>query len=387
MCLNRRLTRLVTKNERFAQLCAILYAIHPAPAISSVAYTEPFYALCTFTGSILLLSSWQPSAAISHVPVTTRTHARGGRNIRLWADWIWSRVVGVSAFMLASGTRSLGLLNCFVVVWPTLLRMYRVGLRGKVVRLLAQQAYLSSQLTGADPRRSQLPCSSSRSSNPCWSSVHLQRSNMTSIGASASRLSGLLSQDHGVSKGCRWCTTSFRPTTGEPFSGVRHCNAADISVTCRDVGFLRYWTPAQIPNFLMASPILVASVYGGYRFASTQYRLASSSPIRRSDSRIRPGNNSKSSLGDIDLTLWKNPDAIPFFLIHIITTYVLIFASHTQIALRLSIGNPVLFWIVGALLVEGDKTRPGRWARYGVVWSCAWGAVSLVLWAGFYPPA
>ena len=155
----------------------------------------------------------------------------------------------------------------------------------------------------------------------------------------------------------------------------------------RNVGFLRYWTPAQIPNFLMASPILVASAYGGYRFVSTQYRLAYSSPAHRPDSRVRLGNNSRSKVGDIDLTLWRNTDAIPFFLIHIITTYVLIFSSHTQIALRVSIGNPVLFWIVGALLAEGDKTRPGRWARYGVVWSCVWGAVSLVLWAGFYPPA
>jgi hypothetical protein len=140
----------VTKNERFAQLCAMLYAIHPAPAISSVAYTEPFYALCTFTGSIILLSSWQPSATVSHVPITTRTHAMGRTEIRLWTDWIWSRVVGVASFMLAGGTRSLGLLNCFVVVWPTLLRVYRAGLRGKVVSLLTQLDTATSSTLTAD---------------------------------------------------------------------------------------------------------------------------------------------------------------------------------------------------------------------------------------------
>jgi len=144
--LNHRLTQLVTKNERFAHLCAILYAIHPAPAISSVAYTEPFYAFCTFTGTIALLSAWHPSAAVSHHPISTRASAMGGINIRLWVDWIWSRVFGVASLMLASGTRSLGLLNCFVVVWPTLLRIYRAGLRGKVVRFFMQQVPLLSPL-------------------------------------------------------------------------------------------------------------------------------------------------------------------------------------------------------------------------------------------------
>jgi phosphatidylinositol glycan class V len=164
-------------------------------------------------------------------------------------------------------------------------------------------------------------------------------------------------------------------------------NTTAYPLKIRNVGFMRYWTPAQIPNFLMASPILLASVYGGFRFIDTQYRLLFPSTFQRSISKARLGDNSRSSLGDIDRTLWRNPDVIPFFLIHIITTTILLFASHTQIALRVSIGNPVLFWVVAALLAEGEKTRLGRWARYGIVWTCVWGALSLVLWAGFYPPA
>jgi hypothetical protein len=34
----------------------------------------------------------------------------------------------------------------------------------------------------------------------------------------------------------------------------------------RDVGFLRYWTFSQLPNFILVVPILVASIYGIYRY-------------------------------------------------------------------------------------------------------------------------
>lgn len=98
-------------------------------------------------------------------------------------------------------------------------------------------------------------------------------------------------------------------------------------------------------------------------------------------------------MGDLDRTLWQNPGAMPFFAIHIVTTFILVFASHTQIALRVSMGNPALFWVLGAIIGSGGKRGSGRrsratkWARHGVVWSCIWGSISLVLWSGFYPPA
>ena len=84
---------------------------------------------------------------------------------------------------------------------------------------------------------------------------------------------------------------------------------------------------------------------------------------------------------------------MPFFAIHIVTTFILIFAAHTQIALRVSMANPALFWIVGALFSSGDRGTgrsvglAAKWTRRGIVWSCTWGAISLALWAGFYPPA
>jgi phosphatidylinositol glycan class V len=177
-----------------------------------------------------------------------------------------------------------------------------------------------------------------------------------------------------------------------------------IRIQHRDVGFLRYWTPSQLPNFVLVAPILVASIYGIYQYWQLVFRRFTHSTTVSSSRQSRPArlrSKSRSSTDlDLDLelrrTLWENPEAAPFFLIHTITTLILVFASHTQIALRVSMGNPVLFWIVGALVSNsnssrkyrrGGGSRTAKWARRGIVWSCTWGAVSLVLWAGFYPPA
>jgi phosphatidylinositol glycan class V len=183
---------------------------------------------------------------------------------------------------------------------------------------------------------------------------------------------------------------------------------------------MRYWTFSQIPNFVLVAPILVASIYGIYQYlyywqlvfrrsadSKTTTTTTNSSPSRIASSRSKSRSSTDLDL-DLELrqTIWENPEAAPFFLIHTITTLILVFASHTQIALRVSMGNPVLFWIVGAFVSNSSSNsgsrvkyrrgagsgsrgpdRTAKWARRGIVWSCTWGAVSLVLWAGFYPPA
>ena len=90
-------------------------------------------------------------------------------------------------------------------------------------------------------------------------------------------------------------------------------------------------------------------------------------------------------------------------------TALLIFGSHTQIALRVISTDPVFWWLLADLAFEkrkenesgdgdggGDKSRGrgrGRgmaMTRLGQVWlywTVVWGSVSIVLWVGHYPPA
>jgi len=71
-------------------------------------------------------------------------------------------------------------------------------------------------------------------------------------------------------------------------------------------------------------------------------------------------------------------------------TFLLIFSSHTQIALRVISTDPVFWWVLADLAFDWttrDHRRMTRIGKLWVWWSVIWGAVSIVLWAGHYPPA
>jgi phosphatidylinositol glycan class V len=116
-----------------------------------------------------------------------------------------------------------------------------------------------------------------------------------------------------------------------------------------NVGFLRYWTPQQIPNFLISAPPLVLLFYFSI------YHIAHN-PLRH------------------PLT----PHAIHA----LVLCSTLLFSSHTQIILRLNPSMPIVYWAAASLLLDHPF-----WGRLWVIWSVVWGAISIVLWATFLPPA
>ena len=61
---------------------------------------------------------------------------------------------------------------------------------------------------------------------------------------------------------------------------------------------------------------------------------------------------------------------------------VLLLAAHTQIALRQAPALPATHWAAAWLLVAHPRA-----GRAWVFWSVVWGAMSIVLWAVFLPPA
>ncbi|KAG8903749.1 ER membrane glycoprotein subunit of the GPI transamidase complex-like protein [Tulasnella sp. 403] len=160
-----------------------------------------------------------------------------------------------------------------------------------------------------------------------------------------------------------------------------------------NVGLLRYWTVSQIPNFLFAAPVLVLI------FATTITQLldcvttlkhawTSAGPVtHREDkgsvgirlraaakslvvpehsSRVKhvgkggPGEDSTCT-GSLLNRNWKVlPHAIHAFVL----SCVLLFASHTQIALRLSSSMPYTYWAAASLVMKDaqdvDDDEPGR---------------------------
>lgn len=75
-----------------------------------------------------------------------------------------------------------------------------------------------------------------------------------------------------------------------------------------------------------------------------------------------------------------------------ISAFLLLFMAHTQIALRLAVGMPLVWWGMAEWIREGQPaaaatrklSRRGRWL---VGWLGCWNVLSLCLYAGFYPPA
>lgn len=137
-----------------------------------------------------------------------------------------------------------------------------------------------------------------------------------------------------------------------------------------NVGFLRYWEIAQIPNFLIALPIIALLSWSCtiYLWHQSQLILHKEGPSI-TDTALR----SKAFL---------NTDLLPHSIHALTLTSWITFAAHVQILLRLAPSMPYLYWSAARLLIEHP-----RFGKYWVYWSVIWAPISTVLWATFLPPA
>jgi GPI mannosyltransferase 2 len=122
------------------------------------------------------------------------------------------------------------------------------------------------------------------------------------------------------------------------------------------IGFLSYWTPAQLPNIALALPLLLPLLFYSVSHIS--------SLISGKSGGLRP------------MTTTAHAVHATVFGVTLLTN------AHTQIALRLLSALPSTYWSVATLLIE----RP-RWGKAYVFWAMLWGAASIILWATFLPPA
>lgn len=146
-----------------------------------------------------------------------------------------------------------------------------------------------------------------------------------------------------------------------------------------NVGFLRYWTPAQLPNILLAAPILISI----FSFSFSHLR-ASTLPalLRHPLISAHPAALRLRAVCMPNKSIFWQESIIPHILHSLVMCSILLFAAHTQITLRLAASMPTTFWAAAYLMVQHPRT--GRW---WVAWSVVWGAISIVLWAVFLPPA
>ena len=131
-----------------------------------------------------------------------------------------------------------------------------------------------------------------------------------------------------------------------------------------NVGFLRYWTISQLPNFLLAAPSL--SLIFAYSIPHLQ-KMLPEFVFRKTST---PSRSFKSLTID------------PHVIHATILCLILLLASHTQIILRLAGSMPLTYW-AAAWLLSKHQTLGRLW----VTWSVLWSLISIVLWSTFLPPA
>jgi phosphatidylinositol glycan class V len=148
----------------------------------------------------------------------------------------------------------------------------------------------------------------------------------------------------------------------------------------RNVGPFHYWVPEQIPSFVLAAPVLWVSVLG----CAAYFRKR----CGEMSDKLAGGVGAQQVLDAVG-DLLAQP-AFPIYVYQAVMLVLLVFASHTQIALRLSLTDPVLWWSLAGMFLDASGTGKGqdrKGPRWWVWWCLVWGGVSLVLWAGHYPPA
>ncbi|KAG5719259.1 GPI mannosyltransferase 2 [Termitomyces sp. T112] len=106
-----------------------------------------------------------------------------------------------------------------------------------------------------------------------------------------------------------------------------------------DVGFLRYWTPSQIRNFVIAAPPLVLLIT-----FSVQHIKLSFLGFRIRLNSVKETNKEENP--------FAMPSITPKYSLVMCTT--LIFFSHTQIVLCLAAALPTLYWAAAWLFVYGS---------------------------------
>ncbi|ORX34138.1 GPI mannosyltransferase 2 [Kockovaella imperatae] len=143
-------------------------------------------------------------------------------------------------------------------------------------------------------------------------------------------------------------------------------------------GWLNYWTLQQLPNLIIALPVLIPSYWGSYKYLSyhSVKAIASSGfAVSRTDS------------GQVIM----DSRLFPLHVQHLLLTLLLTFASHTQITLRVCVTDPVVWWNIATLAFDwnesADSRKLTRFGKLWIWWVVLWGSLSIVLWSAHLPPA
>jgi phosphatidylinositol glycan class V len=149
----------------------------------------------------------------------------------------------------------------------------------------------------------------------------------------------------------------------------------NLIIYYRDNGFLSYYEIKQIPNFLLAAPIIALSILGLKAFIQYDKLRFWTIGVRQKEP-IEKDTFYNSRLS-VYMYLWL------FLLLFVTTT------MHVQVIIRFFTSLPPLYWYVGHLWIEAFG-QPGKGMNLASVvlgYFVLYGLVGIVLFSSFLPPA
>lgn len=165
-----------------------------------------------------------------------------------------------------------------------------------------------------------------------------------------------------------------------------------------NVGLFRYWTLQQLPNWLLAAPVLLLSLHGLWTYASADWtRLwtlglrqptAKATATAKSLATIRStAAAAKSVAGTPALPQWATSShtrAAPYVLHWAALVVICFTVLHVQVSTRFLCATPPLYWHAAQLLQQSLHTdRRVAWLL--AAWAVGYTIVGTVLFCNFYP--
>lgn len=162
----------------------------------------------------------------------------------------------------------------------------------------------------------------------------------------------------------------------------------------RDVAPFRYWTLAQLPNFILAAPILVLSTQFCFHYYAANPKTAFLLTFRPWKAQAGKNDQKVENSSHFSANVKTAPSLIAHAHFTLLTTLLLLVNSHVQIALRFATpgGLPAIWWAASEVVMNstersGVGKEGARTAKWLITYLAVWNVVSIILYAGFYPPA
>ncbi|KAF9426659.1 hypothetical protein BGZ94_006215 [Podila epigama] len=137
-----------------------------------------------------------------------------------------------------------------------------------------------------------------------------------------------------------------------------------------NVGFLRYYEVKQIPNFLMAAPMIILSACGIYSYIMYDTRRA-----------LSLGRDSKLDTRGRGTPPFMSQAIFPYIVLWAFLLVTNITTMHIQIITRAFSCMPPVYWFAA------HQFRDQGYARSVTTFFVMYGLVGIVLFANFFPPA